>query len=366
MSFNDKQIELLQNLYNDASLGLTTGQKLYSYLKSNGETGYTLSKINEFLKSLEVNQVLTKRRGNISFVAEGPLEQFQIDLIYMPKSWFNNGFKYIFACIDVFSKKADMIPLKDREQTTTTKAFEKILGNIGIPKTIYSDQGSEFKNNTFQKLLDKHNIQIIFALGHAPFVESFNKTMKNRMMKYMKLKNTSNWSKIMSPVLDAYNNSPHSTTKIAPNKVNKDNEIQVSMNINKRAKKGTYPKLEIGDNVRVPVIHKIKKGYKDSFSMEIHKLEDKNRGLYTVNGSLHPRKDLQLVKGNVIKAPTKTKAQQKQHDIQDKVGKSLNNPEVKDLVGTRTKKETKEILNSERKTRAQTVEAGMTLRTRKK
>ncbi len=26
--------------------------------------------------SLEVNQVLTERRGNISFVAEGPLEQF--------------------------------------------------------------------------------------------------------------------------------------------------------------------------------------------------------------------------------------------------------------------------------------------------
>ena len=86
--------------------------------------------------------------------------------------------------------------------------------------------------------------------------------------------------------------------------------------------------------------------------MEIHKLEDKNRGLYTVDGSLHPRKDLQLVKGNVIKAPTKTKAQQKQHDIQDKVGKSLNNPEVKDLVGIKTKKETKEILESGRKTRA--------------
>jgi len=366
MSFNDKQIELLQNLYNDASLGLITGQKLYSYLKSNGETGYTLSKINEFLKSLEVNQVLTKRRGDISFVAEGPLEQFQIDLIYMSRSWFNNGFKYIFACIDVFSKKADMIPLKDREQTTTTKAFEKILSNMGIPKTIYSDQGSEFKNASFQKLLDKHNIKIIFALGHASFVESFNKTMKNRMMKYMKLKNTDNWSKIVSPVLDAYNNSPHSTTKIAPNKVNKDNEIQVLMNITKRAKKGTYPKLEVGDNVRVPVIHKQKKGYKDSFSMEMHKIEDVNKGLYTVDGSLHPRKDLQLVKGNVIKAPTKTKTQQKQHDIQDKVGKSLNNPEVKDLVGTRTKKQTKEILNSERKTRAQTVEAGMTLRSRKK
>ncbi len=65
---------------------------------------------------------------------------------------------------------------------------------------------------------------------------------------------------------------------------------------------------------------------------------------------------------NVIKAPTKSKAQQRQHDIQDKVGKSLNNPEVKDLVGNRTNKQTKEIFNSERKTRAQTLEAGMTLR----
>jgi hypothetical protein len=66
---------------------------------------HTLSKIDEFLKSLEVNQVLTKRRGDISFVAEGQLEQFQIDLVYMPKSGFNNGFKYVFCYVDVFSKK---------------------------------------------------------------------------------------------------------------------------------------------------------------------------------------------------------------------------------------------------------------------
>jgi hypothetical protein len=172
---------------------------------------------------------------------------------------------------------------------------------------------------------------------------------------------------MISPVFDAYDNSPHSTTKIAPNKVNKNNEIQVLMNINKRAKKkkSNYPKLEVGDNVRVPVINKVKKGYKDSFSMETPKVEDVNRGLYTVDGLLHTRKNLQLVKGNVIKAPTKTKAQQKQRDIQDKVGKSLNNPEVKDLVGTRTKKETTEILESDRKTRSQTIEKGMTLRTRK-
>jgi hypothetical protein len=88
--------------------------------------------------------------------------------------------------------------------------------------------------------------------------------------------------------------------------------------------------------------------------METHKVENVNRGLYTVDSTFHPRKDLQPVKGSVVKAPTKTTAQQKQHDIQDRVGKSFNNPEVTDLVGVRTKKETKEKLKSDAKTRSQT------------
>ena len=45
---------------------------------------------------------------------------------------------------------------------------------MGTPKTVYSDQGSEFKNKTVQNVLDKHNIQIIFTLSHAPFIEAFN------------------------------------------------------------------------------------------------------------------------------------------------------------------------------------------------
>jgi hypothetical protein len=71
----------------------------------------------------------------------------------------------------------------------------------------------------------------------------------------------------------------------------------------------TYPTLEVGDDSRVPVNHKGKQGYKDSFSLEMHTVEDKNSD-YILDGSLHPRKDIRLVKGNVINAPTKNKAQQ--------------------------------------------------------
>ncbi len=55
----------------------------------------------------------------------------------MPMSWFNNRLKYFCRCVGVFRKKADMIPLKDREQTAAAAAaFEKILNNLGIPKII--------------------------------------------------------------------------------------------------------------------------------------------------------------------------------------------------------------------------------------
>ncbi len=75
------------------------------------------------------------------------------------------------------------------------------------------------------------------------------------------------------------------------------------MNIHKRAKpKRNYPTLEVGDNlnVRVPVIHKQHKGYRDQISTEIHKVMDKRRVLSMVDGLLHSRKDLQCVKGNII------------------------------------------------------------------
>jgi hypothetical protein len=93
--------------------------------------------------------------------------------------------------------------------------------------------------------------------------------------------------------------------------------------------------------------------------MKTHKVEDVNRGLYTVDGSLHTRKDLQTVKGNVIKHLLRL--QHNKNNVirafqEDKVGKSFNNAEVKELVGTRTKKQTKEILESDRKTRSPTKE----------
>ena len=181
MSLTESQIKILDPLYRDASKGLLTAPALNKYSKDNGYAGFTIDKIKSYLNSLQTTQTSKSQYSKVSYVTEHPLDQFQIDLVYMNKSWFNHNYKYLLTCVDVFSKKGDIIPLKDRNQDTVTDAFTKILNHMGIPKTICSDQGSEFKNETFQNLLDKHKIQIIFALGHAPFVEVFNKTIKTKL-----------------------------------------------------------------------------------------------------------------------------------------------------------------------------------------
>jgi hypothetical protein len=50
--------------------------------------------------------------------------------------------------IDIFTKKAVMEPMKDEESNTCNKAMECIFNRLGIPETIYSDEGSEFTNKS--------------------------------------------------------------------------------------------------------------------------------------------------------------------------------------------------------------------------
>ncbi len=58
----------------------------------------------------------------------------------------------------------------------------------------------------------------------------------------------------------------------------------------------------MGDTVRIPKIHKIEKGYKQQWSYELHTIDKLlQNGLYEVDGSIYPRKELLLVKSAPVK-----------------------------------------------------------------
>ena len=55
--------------------------------------------------------------------------------------------------IDLFSKYARVVPLKDKRRITIVNAFQKIILKGSKPKKIWFDQGGKFYNNIFKRFL---------------------------------------------------------------------------------------------------------------------------------------------------------------------------------------------------------------------
>ena len=66
----------------------------------------------------------------------------------------NKGIKYLLCAIDLFSKYAFVIPLKDKKGISIVNSFDKIIKQSNRkPNKIWVNQGGEFYNNIFKKWL---------------------------------------------------------------------------------------------------------------------------------------------------------------------------------------------------------------------
>ena len=69
-------------------------------------------------------------------------------------SKFNKGFIFLLYVIDIFSKYACVIPLKEKRGTRITNAFQKILNELGWkPKKIWSDDIVKRCNNSYHSTI---------------------------------------------------------------------------------------------------------------------------------------------------------------------------------------------------------------------
>ena len=75
-------------------------------------------------------------------------------------SKYNKGIKYLLCTIDLFSKYAWVIPIKDKKGTSIVNAFKKIISEGSKPNKIWVDQGSEFCNQSFKDFLKINNIEM--------------------------------------------------------------------------------------------------------------------------------------------------------------------------------------------------------------
>ena len=204
------------------------------------------------------------------------------DLVDM-REWMNQnkGFKYMLNVIDVFSKYAWSIPLKDKTGKTTFEAFRKITQeshriakhNLNIN---WVDKGLEFYNKYVTEWLERNNIikYSTYSENKSVVVERFNRTLKEMMWKRFTAENTRNWIIMLDDLLNKYNNRVHSTIGMTPVKASqKGNEMKALENT--LAKTRAIPKrkatFKIEDKVRISRMKAtFEKGYLPNWSEELY------------------------------------------------------------------------------------------------
>ena len=188
----------------------------------------------------------------------------------------NKGYRYILNVIDVFSKYAWSIPLKDKKGTTVLDAFKQIVKESNrLRKKIWVDEGKEFYNKDMSGWLKENDITRYSTHGEhkSAVVERFNRTLKEIMWKRFTAENTRNWINMIDKLLYDYNNKRiHSTIGMTPAKASlKENEINVIENTLSKTRNipKIKPKLKVGDKVRISKIKALfEKGYLPNWSEE--------------------------------------------------------------------------------------------------
>ena len=77
-----------------------------------------------------------------------------IDKSFLSK--YNNNYKFILTVIDIFTKYASAIPLKNKSGLSITNGFKTILSEGRKPEKLWVDRGSEYYNKTFISLLKEY------------------------------------------------------------------------------------------------------------------------------------------------------------------------------------------------------------------
>jgi hypothetical protein len=208
-------------------------------------------------------------------------EQFQADLVDMSKTADeNDGTKFLLTCIDIFSKYAFVVPLRNKSARAVHAALELIFEER-CPGKLQTDEGKEFKNTLCKQLYKRLKINYFHALSSetkCAIVERFNRTFKNKMWRYMTHVNSKRYIDVLQDLVHSYNHTYHTAIRMAPAQVNEGNVKEVWQNLygdyfRKRVLSGPKRKFkfEIGDHVRLSSYRGVfRKGYEQGWTEEIY------------------------------------------------------------------------------------------------
>lgn len=256
----------------------------------------------------------------------------QLDTLYLPD---DNGFKYLLVIVDIGSRLCDAEPMKTHDTKATIKALEKIYkrGVVKRPKRLEVDDGTEFKGD-FEKHFKKFFTILRKVAGRSrqqSVVEAKNQQFSKVLNAKMTAEEINNdvtskdWVDIVPQVVKLLNEHFAYTPKIVdfakPPRTDKFSRdildvgtrvrIQLDKPVDYVEGKRLHGKFRTGDIRYTKQIGTITRFFLRPDQPVLYQVDNKTNVAYT-------RYQLQVVKANEVKPPTKV---QTKHYAQEIISK---------------------------------------------
>ena len=287
--------KILNEIYSNPNhpSSFSSNNKLFEAVCQNKKK-ISRKQVSDFLSGTDSYTLFKNRRVNFQTAKTESIstDQFwQIDLsciIHLASE--NNGAKYLFFCIDTFSRYLWIRPIKNKSSNETSKAILNIFNEGRIPGYIVSDCGTEFQGQ-FKEILKQFNVGYITLHGSskASIAERVQRTIKSKIFRYLNHLNSKRYIDVLQNFVNTYNNSYHRIINSTPTKkslIKFSNKQIQNTNLSKRE---TH-KYSIGDFVRVSRSRSdFGKGFEGTFNLEVFKID---KLLFRSNIKVYKLKDL--------------------------------------------------------------------------
>jgi transposase InsO family protein len=164
-----------------------------------------LKQINEVVAQCQSCHLHTLRREGFhpmrSIEATYPMDHIAIDNAHMPVDV--NGYAYVLVIVDICTRFIFLRALKDLSALTIARKLFKLFCEVGFPRIIQSDNGSEFRNALINQLTKLAEVNHRFSTPYHPQGNGSAEAGVKRMKEILRKKlqgNLTSWREHLSSV----------------------------------------------------------------------------------------------------------------------------------------------------------------------
>ena len=226
---NRDDIPQILKEYHDSPIG---GHMGYHRMLNRIKMKYRWTKMNNdisnFIKSCDSCQRNKISRQNvrqpmeITTTSNRAFERIALDIVG-PLPLSENGNRFILTLQDDLTKFSQAYPIPNHEAETIAKVFvTQFICKFGIPDSILTDQGSDFKSKLLKTIANLFKIKQLHTTAYHPqsngALERSHATLGDYLRHYVNNKQT-DWDDWIDFAMFTYNTTPHSSSKFTPHEL---------------------------------------------------------------------------------------------------------------------------------------------------